>query len=110
MMCCWIAIRHLSQSYIALHEADRAMPLANESFAMAKSLLPPSHYKITCYMNVVGECYRSVGDYDNALSWHDETRQLLERIQCSPSRDLSPKLASTHILSFESSRSIQLVC
>ena len=101
-----VAIRLLSKSLIALHDADKALQLAEDSFGMANTLLPPSHFKMSwcklknCQfdrpllfinmriiitdMNSVGECYRSRGEYDNAISWHEKSRQLLTRSQFSP--------------------------
>ena len=38
-------------------------------------------------MNLLGNCCRSRGNYDEAISWHEKARQLLQQQHQSPQRD-----------------------
>ena len=38
-------------------------------------------------MNQLGNCCRSRGNYDEAISWHEKARQLLQQQHQSPRRD-----------------------
>ena len=38
-------------------------------------------------MNAVGNCYRSQGNYDEAISLHEKARKLHLKQDCSPDRD-----------------------
>ena len=38
-------------------------------------------------MNLLGNCCRSRGNYNEAISWHEKARQLLQQQHQSPRRD-----------------------
>ncbi|XP_062504030.1 nephrocystin-3-like [Corticium candelabrum] len=81
------AIAHLSYTYSLLDRRDEAWKSAREALDIASLSLPSSHSELVEYMNNLGNCFRSRGNYDEAISWHEKARQLLQQQHQSPQRD-----------------------
>ena len=45
-------------------------------------------YHVTA-MNILGNCYRSHGNYDEAVSWHEKARKLLQQQDQTPQQDVN---------------------
>ena len=59
----------------------------NEVFCeMLCDKLLPASYDVTD-MNAMGNCYRSLGIYDEAILWHEKARKLHLKQDYSPNRD-----------------------
>ncbi|XP_062504858.1 kinesin light chain-like [Corticium candelabrum] len=80
-------ISHLSCTYDLLDRKDEAWKLAREALDIASISLPSSHSQLAVYMNRLGNCCRSRGNYNEAISWHEKARQLLQQQHQSPQRD-----------------------
>ncbi|XP_062504892.1 kinesin light chain-like [Corticium candelabrum] len=78
----------LAKPYDLLDRKDEALQLASTAYEMATGSLPPSHPTLPHYMNTVGNCYRSQGNYEEAISWHKKARKLHLKQDCSPLRDV----------------------
>ncbi|XP_062504850.1 nephrocystin-3-like [Corticium candelabrum] len=81
------AVSQLSSTYDLLDRKDEAWKLAREALDIASVSLPSSHPQLIVYMNNLGNCCRSRGNYDEAISWHEKARQLLQQQDQSPQRD-----------------------
>ncbi|XP_062504861.1 kinesin light chain-like [Corticium candelabrum] len=77
----------LATTYDLLDRKEEALQLASKAYEMATGSLPPSHFSLPYYMNVVGNCYRSQGNYEEAILWHEKARKLHLKQDCSPDRD-----------------------
>ncbi|XP_062504029.1 nephrocystin-3-like [Corticium candelabrum] len=82
-----LAIYHLSSTYYLLDRKDEAWKLAREALDIANVSSPSSHPQLAEYMNHLGDCCRSQGNYNEAISWYDKARQLLQQQDQSPERD-----------------------
>ncbi|XP_062504025.1 nephrocystin-3-like [Corticium candelabrum] len=82
-----LAIYHLSSTYYLLDRKDEACKLAREALDIANASLPSSHFQLAVYMNHLGDCCRSQGNYNEAISWHEIARQLLQQQDQSPQRN-----------------------
>ncbi|XP_062498949.1 kinesin light chain-like [Corticium candelabrum] len=82
-----LAISQLSYTYDLLDRGDEAWKLAREALDIASVSLPSSHSQLAMYMNNLGNCCRSRGNYDEAISWHEKARQLLQQQPQSHRRD-----------------------
>ncbi|XP_062520538.1 uncharacterized protein LOC134195518 isoform X2 [Corticium candelabrum] len=81
------AISQLSDTYDLLDRNDEAWKLAREAFDIARVKLPSLHSQLAVYINRLGNCCRSRGNYDEAISWHEKAKQLLQQQDQSPQRD-----------------------
>ncbi|XP_062505646.1 kinesin light chain-like [Corticium candelabrum] len=82
-----LTILHLSNTYNLLDRKDEAWKLAREALDIASVSLPSSHSQLAVYMIHLGNCCRSRGNCDEAISWHEKARQLLQQQEQSSGRD-----------------------
>ncbi|XP_062504898.1 uncharacterized protein LOC134181649 [Corticium candelabrum] len=82
-----LAIYHLSITYDLLDRKDEAWKLAREALDIARVSLQSSDPQLAKCMNHLGNCCRSRGNCDEAISWHSKARQLLQLQRQSPKRD-----------------------
>ncbi|XP_062504848.1 kinesin light chain-like [Corticium candelabrum] len=80
-------LRCLAKTYDLLDRKEEALQLASKAYEMVTGSLPSSHHTLPYYMNAVGNCYRSQGNYDEAISLHEKARKLHLKQDCSPDRD-----------------------
>ncbi|XP_062503948.1 tetratricopeptide repeat protein 28-like [Corticium candelabrum] len=81
-------LRCLAEMYDLLDRKEEALQLASKAYEMATESLPPLHSALPYYMNAVRNCYRSQGNYEEAISWHDKARKFHLKQDCSPDRDV----------------------